>query len=236
MLHDLPPEIFDWLGYLGVAFYLGSYGMLQAGLIRGNGYIYVLLNLSAAALVLASLTVAFNLSSALIQISWIIISIVGLIRLAILNSRVRFSPEETTLLKAVFADMPKPIARRMLNQGNWITSDEKTEITTEGMPVNHLFYLLEGEAIVSSGGTEIGRLSKGLIGEMNVMRKGAASATVTTSAKTRLFTISSDALNRLCAKDADFRIMLENGMSRDTARKLHVANKKLSLRQGTVAS
>lgn len=236
MSYELPPALFDWLGYLGVALYLGSYGLLQAGIIRGSSYVYALLNLAAAAFVLASLTVSFNLSSAMIQVSWIVISIVGLIRLVFLNSSVRFSAEESALLGTVFPDMPKSIARRMLNQGNWISASENTEITTEGAPVNHLFFLHEGEARVLSAGVEVGRLSKGLIGEMNVMQKGAASATVTTSEKCRLFTISGDVLNKLCARDADFRILLENGMSRDTGRKLHVANRKLSQGAGQVGS
>lgn len=44
-----------WAGYLGVALYLSSYALLQSGVLRGVGYTYTLMNLSAALLVLVSL-------------------------------------------------------------------------------------------------------------------------------------------------------------------------------------
>lgn len=70
---------FQIIGLLGFLTYLGSFGALQARLVDGNGALYGLLNILAAALVLISLTEAFNLASALIQISWIIIGVGGLI-------------------------------------------------------------------------------------------------------------------------------------------------------------
>ena len=103
MLSTLPPWVFDWSGHLGVA--------LQAGVIRGRTYIYALLNLLAASFVLISLSVAFNLSSALIQVFWIAISLGGLARLIWLSSGLRFSPEDKALITQVFGPMPKPLAR-----------------------------------------------------------------------------------------------------------------------------
>lgn len=72
--------LYDWAGYFGVAFYLISYTCLQLGLIRGSGYAYALMNLTAASLVLVSLTVKFNLASSIIQIMWIVISAFGIAR------------------------------------------------------------------------------------------------------------------------------------------------------------
>lgn len=223
-------ELLDWVGYMGVALYLGSYAALQAGIIRGSSYVYALLNLFAAGFVLASLAVSFNLSSALVQTFWIIISIVGLVRLAYINSWIRFSPEEQSLLHTVFPSMPKPMARLMLSRGNWIDADAGTQITTEGHRVRNLCFLAEGEARVLSGGAEIGRLENSLIGEMNVMEQNPASATVETTRDSRLFVLSADTLKRLCIRDPDFRMTLENGMSRATNHKLHTANWQLSKR------
>ena len=63
-------DYYQVAGYGGVAFYLGSYGLLQLGVLRGNSYTYAALNLLAAALVLVSLFRNWNLFSAIIQISW----------------------------------------------------------------------------------------------------------------------------------------------------------------------
>jgi len=74
----------DWhqyVGLAGTALYIGSYFLLQAGKIRGESIAYAVSNLLAAALVLFSLSYKFNLASTLIQVSWIMISLVGLYRI-----------------------------------------------------------------------------------------------------------------------------------------------------------
>lgn len=72
--------IFTAIGMAGCACYIASYFLVQIGRIDGNDYCYVLLNLIAASLLLISLTQEFNLSSATVQIFWIMISIVGIAR------------------------------------------------------------------------------------------------------------------------------------------------------------
>jgi len=58
-----------------------AYALLQLGKITGQCYTYTLMNMLAASLVLVSLVHQFNLASALIQISWIVISVAGMFRL-----------------------------------------------------------------------------------------------------------------------------------------------------------
>lgn len=232
MEHFTTEEAFNAAGLAGVVLYLSSYALLQAGLLRGSGYAYALLNLCAASLVLISLTVAFNMSSAIIQASWIIISVMGIARLAIMNSRVRFSPEERAMRDHVFPDMPPPIARRFLSRGTWMDAEAGAVLTEEGKPVANMYYLANGAAKVSSGGQAIGRIESGLVGEMNVLAGGDASATVRIASPSRLFVVSGASLRRLTARDPDFRILLENGMSRDTGRKLMRANARLSGQAG----
>ncbi len=72
--------LFDLVGMFGVLFYIGSYAALQLGRLDGNSLAYSLLNGCAASLVLISLTRNFNLASAVIQILWITISLVGIWR------------------------------------------------------------------------------------------------------------------------------------------------------------
>ena len=70
-------EIIGVIGFIG---YIVSYAMLQAGVVAGNDLDYIILNLISAVFVLISLKVTFNLASALIQCSWIVISFWGIFR------------------------------------------------------------------------------------------------------------------------------------------------------------
>jgi len=78
---QLSEQILECIGVAGFIFYMLSYALLQLGKISGQCYTYTLLNMLAASLVLISLTHQFNLASALIQISWIVISVVGIFRI-----------------------------------------------------------------------------------------------------------------------------------------------------------
>ena len=56
-------------------------------------FAYIMANLTAASLVLVSLINAYNQASALIQITWVCISLYGLARLYSQKRRLVFSPE-----------------------------------------------------------------------------------------------------------------------------------------------
>jgi len=228
MDHTQTEQLLNTAGLAGAVLYLGSYALLQFGLLRGSSYTYAILNLCASSLVLLSLMVAFNLSSAIIQSSWIIISVVGIMRLMWLDSRIRFSPEEQAMLAEMFPDMPPSIARRFLNLGNWIDAEDGAVLIEEGVSVANLYYVSDGEVQIKSGGQFIAKVETGFLGEMNVLSGGPASATAQVISAARLFVISRAALQGLAKRDSDFRILLENGMSRDTGRKLMQANQRIS--------
>ena len=215
-------------GMVGVAFYLVSYSLLQLGLIRGSGYPYVVMNLLAAVFVLLSLMQAFNFASAIVQVFWIVISLVGIGRLLWLNHRIRFNAEEQELVEDVLPRMPKALARRLLNGGTWADWRPGTEMTQEGRPVTHLHYLLDGEAEVISGERVVAELYRGLIGEMNVMARGPASATVRVAQRSRVFSISGATLQRLADADREMGLYIEQHLSEATKRKLVEANARLA--------
>ena len=70
--------IYDAIGIVGVVLYVSSYFLVQMKCIDGNRSVYTIMNLLAASAVLVSLMHSFNLASALIQISWITISLIGI--------------------------------------------------------------------------------------------------------------------------------------------------------------
>ena len=71
---------YDFVGNIGLVLILGAYVGLQLGKMRAGSRPYSLLNAVGALLILVSLYYAFNLSSFLIEIAWLVISVWALIR------------------------------------------------------------------------------------------------------------------------------------------------------------
>ena len=224
----LDDRVLSGVGFAGVFLYLLAYALLQTGLVRGASYCYAGMNIAAAGLVLISLTVDFNPSAALIQVSFIAISVFGMARLAIESRATRFSEDERRMLADAFPEMPPRLARRLLAAGAWLEAQPGERLTEQGAPVRALSWIASGEAQVNAGGALIRVGPGGLIGEMRVLSAGPATATVEIAAPSRLFVIPGAALIRMIRRDPEFRIALETGMTRDTGRKLVEANARLA--------
>ncbi len=221
-------ELFWMAGLVGVAFYLGSYAALQSGLLRGAGYTYTLLNMVAASLVLVSLFAEWNMSSALIQVSWIVISLVGLTRLYIRHRMLRFSDEEQHLIDTCFATMPRIEARRVLDLGVWYDAPEGYLLTTEAMPVENFYYIAKGGAEVRVGALKIAEVSAGgTVGEMGCLHLAPATACVQINQPSRVFRIPSEALARMVRRTPDLKPHLEYAFAHATKQKLVTTNAAL---------
>ena len=70
----------DFVGFVGVALLIGAYAALQLGKIRAEDPFYSLANALAAIFILVSLFYSFNAASFVIEIFWLIISLIGLWR------------------------------------------------------------------------------------------------------------------------------------------------------------
>ncbi|MEJ6391787.1 cyclic nucleotide-binding domain-containing protein [Gymnodinialimonas sp. 2305UL16-5] len=214
------------MGLLGVGLYLIAYAALQFGALRGSSAIYSGLNLAAAVAVLVSLTEAFNLSSALIQISWIALSVIGLIRLAILRRQTQFTEEEQALLAMHFPSLPPQQARQFLRLGTWQRLSADLVLTRQGSPASALTYLASGAAEVRAHGAIVGRLGAGaLVGELSVIHGAEATADVEITAEARVFSVASDALRRELLADHDFALAVSRALQIEAQRKLDTLNR-----------
>lgn len=70
----------DFVGNIGVVLLMIAYLMLQLNKLRSDGLAYSLLNAVGASLIVASLYVNFNLSALLMEIFWVLISLLGIYR------------------------------------------------------------------------------------------------------------------------------------------------------------
>lgn len=73
-------EWHDVVGALGVAAIVGSYLLLTLGKVPSQGRAYPLANALGAGLILVSLFYDFNLSAALVEGFWLVVSLIGLAR------------------------------------------------------------------------------------------------------------------------------------------------------------
>ena len=70
----------DFIGNIGVVVLMITYLMLQLNKLRSDGLAYSLLNAVGASLVIVSLLFDFNLSALLMEVFWVLISLVGIYR------------------------------------------------------------------------------------------------------------------------------------------------------------
>ncbi len=70
----------DLAGLIGVAFIVATYFLSQIGRMNANRPAYPAINALGALLILWSLAYSFNFASFVIEVFWLLISIVGLVR------------------------------------------------------------------------------------------------------------------------------------------------------------
>jgi multidrug transporter EmrE-like cation transporter len=70
----------DFIGNVGVVVLMITYLMLQLNKISSAGLAYSVLNAVGACLIIVSLLFDFNLSALLMEVFWVLISLVGIFR------------------------------------------------------------------------------------------------------------------------------------------------------------
>ena len=73
-------SLIDFVGNVGVAMIVVTYLLLQLDKLRSSDLAYSVLNALGASLIVASLIVDFNLSALLMEVFWVLISLVGIVR------------------------------------------------------------------------------------------------------------------------------------------------------------
>lgn len=71
-----PAEV---IGVIGFCLYVTNYCMLTTRVLTGNCITYFVVNLCAAGCVLIGLTASFNLASVMIQVFFIVLSLIGIV-------------------------------------------------------------------------------------------------------------------------------------------------------------
>lgn len=79
-MHSLISKLPDIVGIAGVIIVLIAYYLLNVSKTHSSSLNYLLMNLIGAIMVLYSLCYSWNLASVIIEIAWILISLLGIYR------------------------------------------------------------------------------------------------------------------------------------------------------------
>ncbi len=172
-----------------------SYALLLAAVLVARPFtLRLLIALAAASGLPRALWIGDLASSAWLAL--LLLACLYLLGRNLYESRnVRFSAEEKGMLDSLVAGLSKTQARHLIDQGMWLNGKEGDVLTREGEPVEHLYYLAEGEARVMSSGTQVGTCRAGdLVGELTVLSGEVASATVVLTGPARFWCAPADDL------------------------------------------
>jgi paired small multidrug resistance pump len=82
----------QWIGVAGTVLLLSAYGLLQSKRLSADALLYSLMNAVGALLLIVSLLHRFNLPALIIEVFWLLISGVGVIRACKRSNRGRRLP------------------------------------------------------------------------------------------------------------------------------------------------
>ena len=145
------------------------------------------------------------------------------------DAAIRFSTEEQSLRRQHFEGLSPTTARRLIDQGHWISARRGEVLIRENQAAPSLFYLAEGEAMIQRDGIEVGTVSGGtLIGEATVLDGAHATGTVSLATNSRLWFVPAAALRAFLAANPDIAGALHEGFARALRGKLANANARIA--------
>ena len=149
---------------------------------------------------------------------------------------VRFTPDEQHMMDSLFDGLPRSRARHLVDQGVWISGKAGDTLTREGEPVEHLYYLADGDARVLCQGVEVGHCGAGdLIGELTVLSGETATATVILTRPSRFWCAPAEDLRPYVETHEDIRRAIEHGFATVLKAKLRASNRTIAEAAGAAA-
>ncbi|MCC1491576.1 cyclic nucleotide-binding domain-containing protein [Cognatishimia sp. F0-27] len=196
------------LGYLAL-----NQVVLRLFLLAGTGF-YVWYYWAAAE---APLWAAINTSLVLGAAN-----LIGLSTLLIGRSMVAV-PRAHRDIYAQFHDMPPGDFRALVRCATRLRLTDARKVTTEGVAVSQLYYLIEGRARIEKRGTQFTMPAGIFIGEVAYLTRRASSASTWIEEGSEVLVWDVVALRRHAARRTRFKLALEAMISKDLATKVAFA-------------
>ncbi len=140
-----------------------------------------------------------------------------------------FTEEEQRLRDAAFQSLDPTNVRRLLRCGRWVEHPKEKSLTLQGVHLEDLVLISEGEAAVCLGGRVIHRLGCGkFVGEIGFLSGEPATATVVAASPLRCLTWKASELRRVLARHPEVRTVFHAAVGKDLAEKIAAHNVRLS--------
>jgi hypothetical protein len=164
-----------------------------------------------------------------VQLFWestlFLINIIQLVLIWFQNRRASFSEEEQVFAASRLRGLSRSQTRQLLDSGRWWDLIPGTRLTVEGERPTHLTYISSGYVGIFVGDQRVAGCGSGrYIGEMSVLDREPASATVTVERLARVWQLSTETLDRLVERKPAVAAVLEAGIARDMRSKLLEGN------------
>lgn len=212
-----------WLGYAALVSLLATGFVVRVEQVRLGIAVAALLALPAAIFGWRSLGATALLAA--IFVFHLVLAARGWYR----DAGIRFTPEELALRSLHFDGLSAASARRLIDQGHWISARRGEVLIRENQAAPSLFYLAEGRALIQRDGADVGTLADGaLIGEATVLDGAHATGTVTLTANARLWFVPAAALRTFLAANPELAAALHQGFARALRGKLASANTRIA--------
>jgi CRP-like cAMP-binding protein len=141
----------------------------------------------------------------------------------------RLSDDERRLADTAFRALDPVIVRRLLRRGLARAYAETDCIVRQGVPLDHLYVIVEGEAAVLIGGRVVARLKAGdFIGEIAFLSADLSTATVVATTTLRCLAWPADDLRQRLKRQPDLRTIVHAAIGRDLAAKTAAHNLTLA--------
>lgn len=155
------------------------------------------------------------------NVVFVLINIVNLYFLTHEHLSSRIDAEAAALLAGPFLGFARLPFCRLIRAGRWRNVHDGAVLTVEGEPVRDLMVVGSGSVEVLVHDKRVAVLQSGrFIGEMSLLTRGNATATVRALGECRLFTVPKSVLAELLAKDKEVDAALHGVLSRDLVQKL----------------
>jgi CRP-like cAMP-binding protein len=212
-----------WFGYAALVSLLATVLTVRIEFVRLGVAVAALIALPAVLLGWHSIGAAVVLTTILL----LNLALAG--RAWFRDSGTRFSPEELALRGLHFDRLGAGEARRLIDQGHWISAKRGEILIRENQAAPSLFYLAEGRALIQRDGSDVGTLADGaLIGEATVLDGTNATGTVTLTSNARLWFVPAAALRAYLAANPEIAATLHQGFARALRGKLASANTRIA--------
>ncbi len=218
-------QLIVMIGVFGAGLYILNYFLLQMGIVRGSGVLYPVLVIIAASCVLISMAEEFNLAGAIIQLAYIVISVLGLLRGYLSHHLVRFSAPERQFVANYLETLKPHHARRLLNTAKLTTYESGYTLIEEGITSDYLAYVLSGRTTIFKNGQVINQCGPDqILGELTFGIGLPATATVCADEPTTCLVFDSQRLARLLRRNRQIDDALKAAHFRHARQKLLSSN------------